>query len=462
MKNFHNFPFFTIMLGLLIIFITLGGCNTAEVIPTLVPAKTLPPTWTIEPTSEATLIPTETATWTPSPTAEPKNNWWVVSLNPNQNLRVNFAAETSDGGILVWAEVRNRARDVSGDVLIKLNKYGLAEWGKRISPAQARVQLTQILEDGTIYLSGFHQEMDFYHPFYIQLSEDGLILSSEIYQGISQGTNRYYFRAPAAGSSGQLGQLNVKGELPGDHYVSDYAVFPDGSLVVMGPIHGPITSDGATFSYLRGFYALLFDEENRIVWQRFFQTKPTGPFFEGLILPDGSIIITQDQNDYLTILKLNQDGFPAFWRHYSSIISIQSISATEDSSTIITAARTDLVKLDGQGDVIWSKELAMDDDQFWIQYVMETESGDLVLFLGSAEGGLLVSRVNIQQSLADCPLFQFSEKVLVEHFPYPPTNISGSIRVTTSPYDLVEWMTQLRFEDLMVSIEDVCRYQDPE
>ena len=175
MKIFETFPYFIIILGILIIGITLGACNSAEITPALVLAKTLPPTWTSAHTSEASLIPPGTATWTPTATIEPKNNWWVMSLNPRQKLRVNFATETNDGGILVWADVRNQAQDTAGDVLIKLNKYGLPEWEKTIYPSEARIYFTQMLEDGTIYLYGFHQELDFYHPFYIHLSDDGLI-----------------------------------------------------------------------------------------------------------------------------------------------------------------------------------------------------------------------------------------------------------------------------------------------
>ena len=193
-------------------------------------------------------------------------------------------------------------------------------------------------------------------------------------------------------------------------------------------------------------------------------TKPNQPvlFLKVSILPGGSILITQDQLDYLTILKLNPRWLPCILEALFKLLSVQSFSGTEDGSTIIAAGRTDLVKLDRQGDVLWSKELATEDDRLWIQYALETEGGDLILFLGSGGQGLLVSRLNIQQSFADCPLIQFSEKELVEHFPFPPTNISGSIRVTPSSVDLVEWMTQLSFGDLMINAVEICRYQDSE
>jgi hypothetical protein len=462
MKINKTFPGNTSFFGLLMVIITLGACNTVEIPPTLVPAKTLPPTWTLENTSEASLIPQSTSTLASTATLEPNNNWWVLTLDHPRNLRVNFAAETKDGGVLAWADVRDQNQDVVGSVLLKLNKYGLPEWEKILSPGEARIHHAQELEDGTIYLSGFHKEMEFYHPFYILISEDGLILSSLVYQGLSQVTDRHYFHAAPAGSSAYLGKLSIKGELPGDHYVSDYAVLPDGNMTVMGPIHGPITSGGSTFSYLRGFWAVRVDNDDQVIWQRFFQTKPTGPFFEGSILSGGNILISQDQLDYLTILKLNPDGFPAFWRHYSQLLSVQSFSGTEDGSTIIAAGRTDLVKLDGEGNVLWSKELATEDERLWIQYALEVEGGDLILFLGSGGRGTVVSRLDIQQPFLDCPLIHFGEKDLVEHFPSSPINLSGSVRVTPSKLELEEWMTQLSFEDLAVNAVEMCRYQDSE
>jgi len=456
-QSLCNFHYLSI---LICVVITFGACSSHESVPTQMPVKTLPHTWTPVPTIEVTETPTITPTPTPTATSEPDENWWAVSLEINQNLRVNFARETKDGGIFLWAQDSNHSDNVTKDLLIKLQKNGIPAWVKSISPGNARGQFIQELHDGNFVLYGFHQEMDFPHPFYIHFSENGDVISSVIYQGITERTDQYYLYLPTETNQSYSGKVKIKGELPGSHYVSEYRHHPDGSMTVIGPIHGPITSDGATFSYLRGLWAIRFDEENQIVWQRFFQTKPTGPFFEGLILSNGSILVTQDQNEYLSILKMDPDGYTTFWKHYSSILSVQSLSGSNDGSSIIAARRTQLIKLDPRGDILWSKELELVNDQQWIQYALETGDGDIILVLGSGQNRTIVSRLSIEELVGECPDIKFTDNPLFEHFPFPAYNISGTVRVTPYPIEMADWMTHISLEDNPIIADEICRYRD--
>jgi hypothetical protein len=446
---------------LLLTFILLAGCGGSESVSTVIPIKTLPNTWTPIPATEIIITPTTTPTLSPTATIEPQENWWAMSIAPTRELRVNFAKETSDGGILLWAQERGQGNDVIRDVLIKLQKNGFLEWEKSIMPDSARVQYIQEMDDGTLLLSGFHHNIDFPNPFFIHLSENGEIISSLIYQGINDRTDRYYLQMPTENNPGYYGRAIIKGELPGTHYVSDYAIHSDGGMTVTGPIHGPITTDGSTFSYLRGLWAIRFNEENQIIWQRFFETKAAAPFFTGIILPDGSLVMTKDHYDYASILKLDPDGYTIYWKHYSPIITIQSISGTKDGSIIIAGGREYFTKLDPEGNILWSKELIIDQDQLWIQYVFETKNRDLILVLGSGQHDTIVARLKLEEPFSDCPQIQFLDQQLWEHFPYPPYNISSNVRVTPYPHEMVQWIENITLEEGTIEINEICRYRDP-
>lgn len=458
-KTFQSKFVFLSIFMLLSLVISQTGCSSPEPTLTQVVAKTLPPTWTDEPTLEVISTPTKTPTLTPSDTPEPMHNWWAMSFEPSLDLRVKFAKETRDGGILLWTQVRDRDGQVIQDQIINLQKNGFPAWEKVISPPNTRVQLIQEKEDGSLLLFGFQQNNDFQYPFYIHLSELGEVLDSGVYQRISAETDRNYMHISAISTTVQFGKLNVKGELPGTHYISAYHNHSDGGMTVMGPIHGPITSDGATFSYLRGLWAVRLDVENQIIWQRFFQTSPTGPFFHGVVLPDGSVLATSEYPGYSSILKLDPEGYTTYWRYYSPLVAIQSLSGTSDGSSIIASSKI-LVKLDPLGEIVWSKELAIDDDQTWIQYAFEADNGDLVLFLDSRSLGLIVSRLNMDQPFEECPPIQFAAKTLFEHFPYLPYNISGSVRVTPSAYDLDEWTKINDLNTTTIGVNEICRYRD--
>jgi hypothetical protein len=271
--------------------------------------------------------------------------------------------------------------------------------------------------------------------------------------------DRYYLQTPGDSKLGYFGKVIVKGELPGSHYITAHSSHSDGGMTVMGPIHGPITTGGATFSYLRGFWAIRFNDANQIVWQRFFQTQPTGPFFNGVIFADGSILVTIEQSDYLSIIKLDPEGYSAYWRHYSSILAVQSLSGIKDASVII-AASDKLVKLDPKGEVIWSKELVDAGDHTRIQYAFESENGDLVLFLRSGSSGVIAARLNLEQPFDGCPQIKFENFNLSEHSPLLPYNISSSVRVTPFPYDLVDWATSLTLNETAVEVNEICRFLD--
>ena len=444
---------------LMCLVISQTGCSSPQPTQTHVPAKTLPPTWTEEPTPVITSKPTITSTQTPSDTPEPLYNWWAMSLEPNLDLRVNYAKETRAGGILIWAQIRGRSGQVLQDQIINLSKNGYPAWVKVISPGNARVQFIQEKRDGNLLLFGFQQTDYYQNPFFIHLSELGEVLDSGIYQGMSEKAERYYLQIPASSTPAHFGKIIVTGELPGSHYISAYHSHSDGGMTVMGPIHGPITSDGATFSYLRGLWAVRYDVENQIIWQRFFQTKPSGPFFAGVIVPDGSVLITSEQNDYSSILRLDPDGFTAFWRHYSSIVAIQSLSGSRDGSSIIATSKN-LVKLNSLGEIIWSKELAIEDDPTWIQYALEADNGDVVLFLDSRSHGLIVSRFDMDQPDGECAFIQLVDRTLIEHIPDLPYNISGSVRVNPHTYDLVEWTESISLNDKPIEVNEICRFRD--
>jgi len=157
---------------------------------------------------------------------------------------------------------------------------------------------------------------------------------------------------------------------------------------------------------------------------------------------------------------MDPDGYTTFWKHYSSILSVQSLSGSNDGSSIIAARRTQLIKLDPQGDILWSKELELVNDQQWIQYALETGDGDIILVLGSGQNRTIVSRLSIEELVGECPDIKFTDNPLFEHFPFPAYNISGTVMVTPYPIEMADWMTHISLEDNPIIADEICRYRD--
>jgi len=335
-------------------------------------------------------------------------------------------------------------------------------WEKSISPDNARVHFIQELDDGSLLLTGYYEfNQNWFFPFFIRLSEEGEILSQGIYRDHNFVSEKFFLRVPVDDDSLTKGKLYINGELPGSHFISDFATHPDGGMTLSGPIYGSITTaqDG-TWGILSGLWAVRFDGDNQITWQRFFQTQGIPQFF-GRVLPDGSVVMLKTYGDYKSILKLDPDGYTAYWKHYSAVGRIQGLSSTEDGSLVIASGLEKIFKLDPEGNVIWSKQVVSNNGWIWPIYVFETRDGDLILIALSEFQGTIISRLNISEPFSTCSQLQFVDEKLWEHFPLPAINLSGSVSVRPRTYNLDLWDGQITLEEDSSELIEICRYQDP-
>ncbi len=449
-----------VVLPFLFISAIMVGCVPLDSTPRAALSKTLPSTWTPSEAEIATqtakaIQVTNTPKQThiipaaPTQTILPGENWWSVSFGKLRKLRIKYGRETTDGGLLFWAQVENQAGHIVRDVIIKLTANGQLVWEKSISPETARVQDFQDLDDGTILIYGYYENGDYpLAPFFIQINENGELVTQKVYRGHYQTSDRFVLRFIKDTPIAFLGKLILSGDLPGSPHIYDYAVFPNGDTSIIGFFSGTTTGSlGGTQGILTGLWAVRFDQNNRVIWQRFFKTQAI-PQFSGSILPDGSVVILKSGNIRTdSILKLDPNGYTVYWKHYSSIGALGNQTVSSDGSLILTGGGSNLLKLDPKGEITWSKEFVKTDWRIYPMYAFETRQGDLILAAWSNFHGTMVSRLNFSSQFTDCPMLSFVDNELWEYSPLPPYNISGSIKAKLYP-------TELEAADQIITLEE--------
>ncbi|MFV1948762.1 MAG: hypothetical protein ACC633_02385, partial [Anaerolineales bacterium] len=209
----------------------LAGCLSTEFTPPSTAPKTLPATWTpgeaeiAALTAEAIQVtstskPTQTLLPTPTPTPVPGENWWSVDFGKLRKLRIRYVKETTDGGILLWAQDKNQAGDVVQDLIIKLTANGRLAWEKSIFPDAARVRGFRDLDDGTIIIYGYYEKKYYpLAPFFLHLTENGALVSQKVYRGHYQTMERFVLRYNPDDPKAFIGKLTLSGDLPGSRHI---------------------------------------------------------------------------------------------------------------------------------------------------------------------------------------------------------------------------------------------------
>jgi hypothetical protein len=323
------------------------------------------------------------------------------------------------------------------------------------------------MDDGTILVYGFNEKSDYpLGPFFLTVAEDGSILSQEIYWGYYQSTPKNFLRYLPDDLKASLGNLSLSGDLPGTPYIYDFAVLPNGDTTLIGFFSDTFVSgDGGSFSTLTGIWAVRFDKENKIIWQRFFKSR-FGPWFFGSILPNGSVVLLKNSSyTYDSILKLDPNGYTEYWKHFTSIGTYAYQTVKNDGGIILIGTQSHLLELDSRGEIIQSILFTSDEDSIIPKYAYETRDGDLILAANSDLHGAIISRFNISSPIPDCPQLSFMDHPLEEYSPLLPYNISSSVKVkvhTTDLEELKDIEISISLEESSADLSELCRYRDPE
>ncbi|MFV1949474.1 MAG: hypothetical protein ACC633_06020, partial [Anaerolineales bacterium] len=244
--------------------------------------------------------------------------------------------------------------------------------------------------------------------------------------------------------------------------IYNYAFFPNGDMIIIGFFGGTTTGAlGGTHSILSGLWAVRFDQNNTVIWQRFFKTKAV-PQFSGSILADGSVVMLKSGNISTdSFLKLDPNGYTVYWKHYTSIGALGNQTETSDGSLILTGGESNLLKLDSQGEIIWSKEFVETDHRIYPMYAFETRQGDLILAAWSDIYGTTISRLNISSPFPNCPILAFIDNELWEYSLLSPFNISGAIKAKFYTTELEELDQIITLEENFQDLIEICHYRDP-
>lgn len=442
-----------------------------QAIPTLLPTSspiTLPPLVTKTATSglprEESLpsaIPTYTSTPHVTPTPNLPESHWMMVLSGHAEYYL--ARDTRDRGVLlIGGYDTNNHRHV----MTKLDKNGGFVWEKVFNPDTFLIVSIDEDRNGNIHLLGITDLENTIDRFVeMEFDEAGNFISEkQFYTSIVHRINRQY------GSW-------AKSYVPIDFDFRPFG-FPDDETQVIKLIHesedGGVIVAGGSWATRRsgcggfttkliGIWIVKFDQEGKILWQRYLRDQVMSTL-NILAMDDGGVsFIGQDYTDrhIAWIAKFERNGDVEFWRSYA-LSSLYSVSKTPEDGFILVGIR-DALKISPSGDLIWAKRFMVHDRTL---YMHEREQGGYILSgRYTFEGGNYdyVAFLNEDAEIPDCIHLFTREDFSSEHFPPAWMDQSSDLRARPEADPLEELeVISTEFEENMRSSKEMCRYFIPE
>jgi hypothetical protein len=403
--------------------------------------------------------PTSSELSTPSQEIEivPERSWWAVSLGVSRRITIQYGHETSNGDLVFWGQEKRSDGEVFRDLIIRFSANGQLLSTQRISPSSARVFQAQWLPDNGMALTGFDEEQGYAFSVAILENGDSIVTTNRVDQ--SRWRDKWFVRLAGVDSPPLFGRVEFRGGRTGTQVVDAYATLPEGTFIAAGPIHGTTTgSDGGIYPRIDGIWAIGINENNQVIWKKAFETSAI-PISFGAIMRDGRIGLSWSTDYYSdSFVLIDHSGNVLYWKHYSTSSSIQALGESSDGGIYLVGGPADLMKLTKQGEVVCMKDLDTEEAETYTQYAFEGSNGDLILALGSAQEGTVISRFRIDDSFPGCNLLSLKDGQVIEIQRRVPVNIGASVEARP---EFREWFfpgEEISIEDRELDVEEICRY----
>jgi hypothetical protein len=218
-----------------------------------------------------------------------------------------------------------------------------------------------ITKDSNILATGVNDEME-NHCLTLKLDIEGNILWKSSYGGfaVTQTFDNKFVFAGMHYPYGVIKKIDEEGELEwsrlyGGGKQEEYTAIiesSDTSILVCGYSHNHGDST---------FYVMKTDRDGDVLWSRSFYSMDHNGFTDLIEFDHHYYVIGRDYAEeyppfYLIIVKLTMSGVPRWQKIYEMGRMWQAIAVTQDSTMLITGSNL-LIKINTDGDTIWTKEL---------------------------------------------------------------------------------------------------------
>jgi hypothetical protein len=447
-----------------IISVVLFGCvaKTEEQIspptPTLAHGIELPPTYTPKPSFPSPLTPTNIMDPGPAitetalaPTPLPQESYWMIRMSGS--VEFSWGQDSRDNGIFLIG-----GYDVNNDshVIMKLDEYGRHLWEKVFDPETFVITSIYEKEDGYILLTGVTEHFRF---IVFELDASGNIINEKMYQFSSPVMYEKWKYIPLDFPIDYDFNISGSFDIESDH-IAVLTKTEDGGILAAGTTRAERTApDGNRMPIVSGIWTVKFNEEGKVLWQRYFRRDVMYVLDVKATLDGGVVFVGQDYTDTGTtwITKFDHQGELVFWKTYS-LYYYYSFSLTSDGGFILVG-RKEALRLGPTGDVIWVKAFNM---LGVTSYMYEREQGGYILtgtvpYQGNDRS--YVAFLNEDAEIPDCTHLFTKEYFIEERFPPSWLDHSSSLYVFSSSYPAKEVDKELiQIGEMTQSPQDICRY----
>ncbi len=371
---------FTQIMALLTIISLLAGCRpatkTTPLVPTDKPASTA--TQLALPTTQAS--PTQPPP-TASPTPEPvvARDTWMKTYGGYQDDEVADILLAEDGGYFIAGTTNARFEpQMQGDIyLLRTDAAGEVLWEEIYeSEGYASAQAIQPTQDGGLLVSGVtSSETGGMDIFLMKLDQDRQKVWTKTF-------------------GGPLDEFGGAWQMADGGYVLGGCLVDPNDLVVENP---GVAGYGG-FAGRSNIYLARVDAEGNELWSRSYGGENNVMASSALLTPDGGFLILAtimyfpDNDDDIYLLKVDQNGDEVWSRTWEEgNMNGYEVIQTSDGNYLITgsyapsgdAASTNydhlFIKVDPQGDEIWTSTFGEPDMYDWGFVLAETTDGGYIV-----------------------------------------------------------------------------------
>jgi len=519
MKFDRNLGRFCFLIIISVLSITGSYCSRLETMPTLVPPKTLPPTWTPLPASRTVEPPAQTLTPTPTlpPTLTPYpdgylDSTWLIDIeSPTGWYSADHLVTLSDNTIMA-----------AGKVYSNQNKFEswrqTTVWVSRLTPTGDLlwIKYFPISADDQFFSSTLHAGLNksgllsgaYYHPtgdgrvntyrVTISISSEGNIewilpISSGFKEVLGDGSILLQTGIKTSSIYNQQGELVFQTELDfgpdfGEEMVYPYPdldiahQLPDSDWLFAGTIAGEYwgESSPARSGYMEGdtaYWYARFSADGKLKWKHLHPIDPLRQNIRGLtITAENQIVVSgADQHQpysYSWLRKVDAEGKTVFHIRYLDLpILWETISPGFDGSIFFWGRRTipqgeyqpdlkivSLAKVSQAGDLEWIRTFP---NHVYINAALPLNDGSILLSLRVPAGAITLARVDASGQLPDCtdlPLESFESRVDQQ----PPLfdiadQVPISLSLTTPDAEEAIDLPEITLKSINLPLTELCR-----
>jgi hypothetical protein len=448
-------------------------------------------------------IPEDTPPTEMPDTSEYDPSLWLIELESESWEAPELIQQLDDGSIILVHNPKSDRLGLTSPHVVRLNLTGELLWAKTI-PNSFALTKSSPGPDNRVLLSGIYEHGDEHSEVSLCLEANGSIawvrdFNSMVFQDPEDGSVLQQDDAVLCSYEDDLEFENYKQLNYGEPFFqSDFGNPYPGSVTHMRHPFGDTLHSGTTVDLVddpgnptRGqtdrevaVWFIRFDDEDEIVWKNYFPIVQS-LFGTGVGTEDGSLVFGSTfrptgygmplPDRYVWVMKLNGDGEIIYQRRFYGLSRLDGIVPTSNFGLLIfgygfgenvvdedgierqtTAEGTQIVKLNGEGQIEWSWGLEPDNTMLEI---IELEDGT---FLGSVERSGLLVRFGADGIINHCKEFYAQDIQMRDDNDPPKTNLEDTAELwqetmlrSSEPSDFHS-LLPLQTVDLQMEVIELC------